>query len=154
MVGGGHEAVLLHPLDVPRRTVVADSHLPLQPAGRRLLALRDDLDRLAEFLFLGAVVADRRTVQREAVLGFLGDRLDVFWLALRAPVVGDRLDLIVADEGPVDADDALAAVRSACWTCDQTLDAQACGGSLTGSSATLPGWKRSSLPASSPISPR
>src|SRR4249919_3109903 len=86
MVGGADHAFLLHPLDQPRRIVVADAQLPLQVGGRGLLALGDDLYRLAEHLRLGIVLADRLAVEDiAAVLGLLGDRLDIFGMALAAP---------------------------------------------------------------------
>src|SRR3546814_1527547 len=57
----------------------------------------------------GRILAGRRAVEREAVLGLLGDRLDVIGAPLRAPMVGDRLHFLVGDERPVDARDLLAA---------------------------------------------
>ena len=66
MVGLADEAVLLHPLDQPRRAVVADAQLALEIAGRGLLAFGDDLDRFAIKLGLGIVLADRLSVEQIA----------------------------------------------------------------------------------------
>ena len=63
MVGPADDAVLLHPLDQPRRAVVADAQLPLDVGGRRLLAFGHDLHGLAVQLALGIVVAIRRAVE-------------------------------------------------------------------------------------------
>ena len=90
MVGLADQPVLLHPLDQPRGAVVADAQLALEVGGRGLLALGDDLDRLAVELGLGIVLAGRLAVEQiAAVLGLLGDRLDIFGRALRAPMLGD-----------------------------------------------------------------
>src|SRR6476646_9882910 len=103
VVGLTDEPVLLHPLDQPRRAVVADAELALEVGGRGLLALGDDLDRLAVELGLGVVLASRLAIEQiAAVLGLLGDRLDIIRGALLAPMLGDRADFLVADEGPVD----------------------------------------------------
>src|SRR6185369_8276465 len=63
MVGLADEPVLLHPLDQARRAVVADAELALEVRRRRLLALGDDLDRLAVELGLGVVLAGRLAVE-------------------------------------------------------------------------------------------
>src|SRR6185437_3929182 len=64
MVGLPDQAILLHPLDQPRRTVVAHPQLPLQVGGRGLLALGDDLDRFAIELGLGVIFAGRLAVEQ------------------------------------------------------------------------------------------
>src|SRR4029079_14378156 len=90
MVGLADEAVLLHPLNEPRGTVVADAQLALQVGSRGLLALGDDLDRLAVELRLGIILAGRLAVEQiAAVLGLLGDGLDVVRSTLLAPMFGD-----------------------------------------------------------------
>src|ERR1700759_3106949 len=110
MIGLTDQAVFLHSLDQARGAVVADPKLTLQVGRRGLLALRDDLDRLAIELGLGIVPARRLAVdQIAAVLRFLRDRLDVIGRALLAPMLGDRADFLVTDERSVDADDLLAA---------------------------------------------
>src|SRR5688572_3651099 len=63
MVRRADEALFLHPLDQPGGIVVADTQLALEVGGRRLLALRHDLDRLAEQLRLGIVLADRLALE-------------------------------------------------------------------------------------------
>ena len=73
MVGLADQPVLLHPLDEPRRAVVADPELALEVGRRGLLALGNDLLCLALKLGLGIVLAGRRAViQIAAVLGLLG----------------------------------------------------------------------------------
>src|ERR1044072_4069535 len=90
MVRLADQPVLLHPLDEPRRAVVADAELALEIGRRSLLAFGDDLDRLAVELGLGVVLAGRLTVEQvTAVLGLLGDRLDIFGRALLPPMLGD-----------------------------------------------------------------
>src|SRR5205085_3388800 len=98
------------PLDETRGAVIADAQLALKVGGRGFLALGDDLDRLAVKLGFGVVLAGRLAVEQiAAVLGLLGDRLDIVGRALPAPMLGDGTDLLVADEGSVNADDLLAA---------------------------------------------
>ena len=108
MVGDADQPVLFHPLDQPRRTVVTDAQLALDIAGRGLLALGDDLDRLAVKLGLGVVLLRRLAVEQiAAVLGLLGNRLNIIGDPLLAPVIGDRADLVIADKRAVDAQDLL-----------------------------------------------
>src|SRR5687767_14208001 len=79
MIGLADQPILLHPFNQARGTVVTDAQLTLEVAGRRLLALRDDLYRLAVHLGLGIVLADRLPVEQvSAVLGLFGDRLIIF----------------------------------------------------------------------------
>src|SRR4051812_12174179 len=59
MVGDADDTVFLHPLDQSRGIVVADAELALEIGGRRLLALRHRLHRLAVELRLGIVLAGR-----------------------------------------------------------------------------------------------
>src|SRR4051812_38999315 len=76
MVGLTDEPVLLHALNQPRGAVIADTQLPLEIRGRGLLALSDDLDRLAVELGLGIVLAGRLPVEQiTAVLRLLSHRL-------------------------------------------------------------------------------
>src|SRR5437868_4515645 len=90
MVGLADQPILLHPLDQPRGAVVADAQLALEVRGRGLLALGDDLNRLAVELGLGIVLAGWLAVEQiAAVLGLLGDGLDIFGRALSAPMFGD-----------------------------------------------------------------
>src|SRR5436190_19937208 len=110
MVGLADQPILLHPLDQPRCAIIADAKLALEVAGRGLLALGDDLDRLAVELGLGIVFADRLAVEQiAAVLGLFGHRVDIVGMTLLAPMVGDGADLLIADEGAMNADDLLAA---------------------------------------------
>src|ERR1043166_2684685 len=77
--------------------------MPLNPTRRGLLALEHDLADLAVLALLGVVGGGIDVLEPEAaVLGLLGDRINVFGAALTAPVVGDPLDLLVADERGVD----------------------------------------------------
>ena len=104
MVGGADETVFLHPLDPLGGGVVADAHLALEPGSARLLVLEHDLAGLAVLALLGVVGGGEIVVEaEEAILGLLGDRVDIFRLALRAPVLRHALDFLVADEGAVDA---------------------------------------------------
>ena len=101
MVGLADQSVLLHPLDQPRRTIVADAQLALEVGGRSLLALGDDLDRLAVELGLGVVLAGRLAVEQiAAVFGFFGDRLDIVGRALLAANARRPSDLFVGTNGP------------------------------------------------------
>src|SRR5205823_7952287 len=110
VVGLADESILLHPLNQPRRAVVADAELALQVGYRRLLTLGDDLNGLAVELGLGVVLARRLPVEQiAAILGLLGHRLDIFGCALPPPMLGDRAHLLVADEWTMDADDLLTA---------------------------------------------
>src|SRR6478735_2230892 len=78
MVGLADEPVLLHPLNKPGSTIVADAKLALEVRGRRLLALGDYLDRLAVELGLGIVLTGRLAVEQiSAVFRLLGHRLDI-----------------------------------------------------------------------------
>src|ERR1044071_6224697 len=96
MVGLADQPVLLHPLDQPGGTVVADAELTLQIAGRSLLALRDDLDRLAVELGFGIVLAHRLAVEQiAAILRLLGNGLDIVRYALLAPMFGNGADFLV-----------------------------------------------------------
>src|SRR5687767_3297637 len=104
MVRRPDEAVVLHPLDPLGGGVVADAHLALEPRSARLLRLEYDLAGLAVLALLGIVARGELVlVGEETVLGLLGDRIDVFGRALAAPVLGDTLDLFIADERPVHA---------------------------------------------------
>jgi hypothetical protein len=90
VVGRADEAVFLHPLDPLGRGVVAHAHLALEPAGRGLLAFEHDLAGLAVLAFFRIVRAAVEIVEAEAaVFRLLGDRIDIFGLALRAPEIGD-----------------------------------------------------------------
>src|SRR3954447_25241916 len=90
MVGLADQPVLLHPLDQPRRAVVADPQLPLEIGSRGLLAFGDDLDRLAVELRFRIILAGRLAVEQiAAVLGFRSDRLDIFGHALLPPMLRD-----------------------------------------------------------------
>ena len=109
MVGSPHDAVLFHPLDQPGGAVIADAELPLEPTGRGLLAFHHQLDGVAILLVLGRILAVRRAIERETILGFLGDGLDIIRLTLPAPVIRHRAHLVVADERAVHAHRALAA---------------------------------------------
>src|SRR3954449_12309936 len=110
VIGLSDEAILLHPLDQPRGAVVSDTKLPLEVGRRGLLALGDDLDRLAVELGLRVVLAGRLAVEQvAAVLGFLGDGLDIIGRALLAPMLSNRAHLLVRNERTVDSDDLLAA---------------------------------------------
>src|SRR5205085_7142976 len=53
MVGLADKSILLHPLDQPRRAIVADAELALEVRHRRFLTLGDDLNGLAVELGLG-----------------------------------------------------------------------------------------------------
>jgi hypothetical protein len=110
MVRRADEAVAFHPLDPLRGGVVADPHLALEPRARGLLVLEHDLARLAVLALLGVVARGELVVEPEhVVLGLLGHRIDVSGRALAAPVGGDALDLLVADERAVDALERAAA---------------------------------------------
>src|SRR6476469_337524 len=99
MVRLADQPVLFNPLDQTRGAVIADSKLALEIGVRGLLALGDDLDRLAVKLRLGIVLAGRLAVEQiAAVLRLLGHRLDIFGRALLAPMLGDRAHFLVADE--------------------------------------------------------
>src|SRR5262245_13473509 len=99
MVCRPDEAVALHAFDPLRGGVVAATHLALQPAGAGFLAFEHQLADLAVLAFLGGVAGGVDVVEAEtAVLGFLGDRIDVFGAALLAPEFGDALDFLVAYE--------------------------------------------------------
>ena len=65
MVGRADKFIFLHPVDDPGGGIIADPQLPLQPAGRGLLALEHDLAGGAVHLLLGAVVK-ARAIEREA----------------------------------------------------------------------------------------
>src|SRR5690606_15517368 len=102
MVGGADQSIGLHPFDPLGGGVVADAHLTLEPRSAGLLSLEHDRARLAVLALLGAVAGGQFVVEpEETVLGFLGDRIDVFGLSLAAPVLGDAFDFLVAHEGPV-----------------------------------------------------
>src|SRR3546814_14608671 len=98
MVGLTDEAVLFHPLDQARGVVVADAKLPLEIAGGRLLAFRDDLHgapiERGPAVFLTAGPADSEA-ELSGVLRLLGTRRDIFGPALRAPVIGAASHLCV-----------------------------------------------------------
>src|SRR6478609_705290 len=66
MVRLADQPVLFHPLDQPRGAVIADSKLALEIGGRGLLALGDDLDRLAIELGLGVILASRLAIEQIA----------------------------------------------------------------------------------------
>src|SRR3546814_19252262 len=91
MVGLTDEAVLFHPLDQARGVVVADAKLPLELAGGRLLAFRDDLHGapvqrgLAVFLTPGHAEIE---AELAGVLRRLGHRRPISGRARPAPVIG------------------------------------------------------------------
>src|SRR5437868_14534432 len=83
MVGLADKSILLHPLDQPRRAIVADAELALEVGHRCLLTLGDDLNGLAVELGLGVVFARRLVIEQiAAILSLLGDRLDIIGGAL------------------------------------------------------------------------
>src|SRR3546814_17815461 len=85
------QSFLLHPLDQARGAVISDAQLPLQPARRGLLAFGDDLAGLRIHAVFGAVAAGGGALHRKAaVLGVLGDAVDIVGSALTLPVIGDR----------------------------------------------------------------
>src|SRR3546814_9948881 len=96
MVGRTDQPFLLHPLDQARGAVISDAQLPLQPARRGLLAFGDDLAGLRIHAVFGAVAAGGGALHRKAaVLGVLGDAVDIVGAALTLPVIGDRAPLVV-----------------------------------------------------------
>src|SRR5262245_47514181 len=104
-------SVGLHPLDQPGGAVVADAHLALQIAGRSLALLRDDLERLRVLRVLTVLGLAERQAERAAFRvqrALVRHRVDIVGLALLTQIGRHPLDLLVGDEWPVDARDALA----------------------------------------------
>ncbi len=108
MVGAGDHALLFHFLDDPGGPVVADLQVALDEAGGGLALLGDDRHRPVEQAVAFARIAAAGPGEARHVLHvhFVGDLFHIGGFRLFAQVVGDLLDLAVADERPVHARDA------------------------------------------------
>src|SRR4029077_5525330 len=111
MVGGGHDAFLLHAFDDAGGAVVGDLQVALDEADAALALARHQGDGLVvELVALALLAALAR--QAEAALfavGIVGDRFDVGRHALGPEVAHHLLDLGVADERAVHTGDLAAA---------------------------------------------
>src|SRR5262245_20808148 len=111
-VGCGNDPFLLHALDQARSLVVADLKPTLDIARRHLLVAQNDLDRLIIELVARATLEAAfgpTLAAASLVLGLLGDTVNIFGRALGLEMADDLLDLILGDEGRMEAGNAPAA---------------------------------------------
>src|SRR6202011_408318 len=104
MIGRTDDAFLLHPLDERGRFIVPDRQTALDVARRAFFVAQNDIDGAVVEIacFLGIHAARRRPVALLAVpVVVLGDRIEIFWLALGLQMRDDLFDLAVDDERPM-----------------------------------------------------
>ena len=86
MVRRADETIFFHPINQPRRAVVPNAQLTLNPTCRGLLAFEYNLARLAILRIFFAVIAAHAAKVETAIFGLFGHRLDIFGLPLAAPL--------------------------------------------------------------------
>ena len=101
MVRRADETVFFHPINQPRRAVVPNAQLTLNPTCRGLLAFEYNLARLAILRIFFAVIAAHAAKVETAVFGLFCHSLNIFWLSLTAPMVGNATHFIIGDKGPM-----------------------------------------------------
>src|SRR5665213_2888787 len=108
VIGAADDAFGLHPLDDAGGPVIADLEVALHEARRGLAITADQRDRLVVERVAG-IAAVAAGIDVERCLDVLGDLVEIDRLAVALEEGDDVLDLLVADERPVDAGDAAAA---------------------------------------------